>query len=318
MNMQRASVRRSSVACLALALAGAMLLASPGSAQRTAEPATFVAAAARTVAEPRPVAAVIAQPTIGTSIELGRIMGANGGGGGALGAILVMAMDRTPQRLAAGATARAEAQVAPIRAALSGFDTNALAVDATRSAVSGLGWFNAGPTELRTSLVAAEGAPWIRRAVAEAHPAANQFGVVEWRYQMSPDFSQVQVIAIVELTDRARMSSVYRQQLISIVRLDTPSYVAEQNVARWSANGGQPIRRALDRAFARAGQAIALILDLDQPGYRHATDRRRADRVVAVGYHGPVLLQDAAGPIIWATDSDQNLAAFVAVQTASE
>lgn len=296
-------------------MAGALLLASPAAAQRASGPTPYLATASRTIAEPRPVAAVTAQQSIGTSIELGRVLGANGGGGGALGAILVMSMDRTAERLTDSATARAEALAAPLRESLAGFDVDALALDATRSATSGPAWFNAGETELRANT--APNTPSVRRLFAERHSQASELAFVTWRYQMSPDFSQVQVIALVELIDGTRLTPRYRQQLISIVRLDRPSYVPAENVARWSANDGQPVRQALSKAFARAGEAIPRILELDEPGFTHATDRRRTDRVVAVGYHGPVLFQDAAGPVFWASDGDQNLAAFIAVQTAA-
>jgi hypothetical protein len=307
-------------AATTLVAATLLTLAPPAIAQRNAgaSPSPFVTAEMRAANEARPVAALTGQTELATSIELGRVLGPAGGNGGVLGVLIILAMDRTTERLTAAANARADGQIAPLRAALSGFDANALALEATRAGFAGQPWFNAGPAELRVSDPQAEDAPPPQRLFALDHPQASQLGLVSWRYQMSPDFSQVQVIASVEIVDGARQTPRYRQQLISIVKLDRPSFVPEENVARWSANGGAPARRALEMAFARASQTIPRILELDQASYRHATDRRRTDRVIAVGYHGPVLFQDAAGPVFWARDGDQGLAAFVAVQTVAE
>lgn len=317
--MLRASGKRGTrLAATALVAATLLTLAAPTAAQRNAAPSPYVTTELRAASDARPVAALLSQNEIASSIELGRILGPNTGNGGILGAIIIVAMDRTTERLTAAANARAEGHIAPLRAALAGFDSNALAQQATRTALSGLPGFNADATELRVSASQDENAPPPQRQFALDHPQASQLGLVSWRYQMSPDFSQVQVIASVEIVDRARLAPRYRQQLISIVKLDRPSFVPEENVARWSANGGAAARRALQMAFARASQTIPRILELDQATYRHATDRRRTDRVIAVGYHGPVLFQDEAGPVFWARDGDQGLAAFVAVQTVTE
>lgn len=318
-NMPRVSSKRGlRVAVTGLVAAAMLSLAPPAVAQRTAGPSPFVTNDIRANTVVRPVTALVAQTELGTSIELGRILGPNGGSGGLLGALIILAMDRTTQRLTDNATVRAENQIAPLRQAIADFDAHAMAVETTRSAFGGQAWFNPGPTELAISDPKADDAPLLQRSLALAHPQADQLGLINWRYQMSPDFSQVQVIASIEMIDRARLTTLYRQQLISIVKLDRPSFVPEENVARWSANGGEPARRALQMAFARAGQAIPRIMELDHNSYQHATDRRRTDRVIAVGYHGPVLFHDEAGPVFWARDGDQGLAAFVAVQTAAE
>lgn len=319
--MPRGSSKRGPrLAATALVAATLLTLAPPATAQRRAAPgpSPFVTAEIRAVNDARPVAALTSQTELATSIELGRVLGPAGGNGGVLGVLIILAMDRTTERLTAAANARADGQIAPLRAALDGFDANALALQATNAGLAGQSWFNAGPAELRVSDPQAVDAPPPQRLFALDHPQASQLGSVSWRYQMSPDFTQVQVIASVEIIDRARLVPRYRQQLISIVKLDRPSFVPEENVARWSANGGAPARRAIEMAFARAGQTIPRIMELDQAAYRHATDRRRSDRVIAVGYHGPVLYQDEAGPVFWARDGDQGLAAFIAVQTVAE
>ena len=106
----------------------------------------------------------------------------------------------------------------------------------------------------------------------------------------------------------------YAQQLVSIVKLRRPTFVEEDNVAIWAANDAALARTALTLAFARAGEVIPMLLALDAKGYDAATDKN-APSVTSAGYHGPVLLRDAKGPVFYAKDGDQRFAAFVATQT---
>jgi hypothetical protein len=285
-----------------------------GSAQQSAAPTLYIPAEARASTGPRPVAVSVPQNRLSPSVELGRILGPNSGNGGLLGALIIVALDRTTERLADNATSRAQSRLEPLLAALTDFDANVLAFDSTRSALTSASWLGAGALELQSE-TGVESLRTRSRSFAQQHPDARQLIFVNWRYQMSPNFADVQVIAQVELVDATRMRTVYRQQLLSIVQLHRPSFIEEENVARWSADGGALARRALSMAFARAGAVLPAMLALDREGFASLTDRRRTDRAVAAGYHGPVLTRDADGPVFWATDGDQRFAAFVAVQT---
>ncbi|MCB2065192.1 MAG: hypothetical protein KDE15_00970 [Erythrobacter sp.] len=331
----------SSPALAALVLA---LLPSPA----FADPDDYVAPAAREVEPARPLAVMVLQPRVASSIELGRILFPSGGGG-ILGTLIIDGQNNIPERLAASALARAEERIVPLVAVLEDFDVASLAKEATMAAMAETSWLGASPPELyaparpagaaeddgpvyvsttyREGMVGREsndteaGAAWAadvaaaQAAFRAAHADAPELAQVLWRYQMSPDFTQVQVIADVSLSRQG--TGFYNQQLISIVRLNRPSFIEEENVARWADNDGALVQAALASAFARAGEVLPSIMALDQAGFTEATDRRR-ESVTSAGYHGPVLLRDETGPVFWARDGDQGLAAFVTVQVAAE
>ncbi|MFC3100308.1 hypothetical protein [Altererythrobacter lauratis] len=334
---------------VAAAIGGAVLLAwQPAPA--LARPDPFVPAESRQLAAPRPVAVFLPQQRIASSIELGRIA-FPAGGGGALGAIIINGNNDIPERLANSALERAEGWITPLVEALDGFDITPLASNATLAALEQTGWLGTvqldvlngeipqateggskgvlvsttygiglfGPAANSNAAVRATGETItaMERDFAAAYPDAAERAQVLWRYQMSPDFTQVQVIADVTLVRKNAAEPFYKQQVIALVRLPRPSFVEEENVARWAANDGALARAALTSAFARVGQVLPQVLALDREGFAAATDRRRESATVA-GFHGPVLRRDAGGPVIWARDGDQRFAAFVTAQNASE
>ncbi|MXO89473.1 hypothetical protein [Pontixanthobacter aquaemixtae] len=326
-------------------LAPAILLAS-GAQPVHAQTERYVAESARQVEPARPVGSIVPQEQIASSIDLGRIIPNEGGLIGAL-------IDRTPEKLAQNAAAKADGFFAPLRDALDGFDANALASSATSQAVAQTVWFGAGEPALHagTSMAATLNDEksgradstvsmtyWIGAFATEAndtvgaltweqerqqleeefaaqHPDAKELALVTWRYQLSADFTNMQVIA--DLAIRRQNSSVrlYEQQLISIVKLRRPSFVEEENVALWAANDGALARRALEMAFARAGEVLPAILALDEGGYKDAISKKDSETATSAGFHGPVLMRDAKGPVFYARDGDQRLKAFVTVQT---
>lgn len=331
----------------ALAYAGALLAVQ--AAPLRADPLPYLPLDAREAASPRPVGALVPQHRIASSIELGRIAFPSGGGG-ILGTIIIAGENDIPEMLADRAVSRAEAWIAPLVAALGEFDVPTLAGNATMAALGGAGWLGASPPEVlsignvpadaairpvlvtRTYNIGLWGpAPnttpatetWagdvgaMQRRLDDAHADAGERAQVQWRYQMSPNFGQVQVIADVSIRRRGAIGPFYNQQVISVVRLDRPAFVEEDNVARWTANDAALARTALTMAFARAGEVLPCVLALDEAGWRTATDDTR-ESATAAGYHGPVLLRDETGPVFWAEDGDQRLAAFVTVQTIRE
>ena len=320
-----------------------ILLPSPA----FADPNDYVPVDAREVEPARPVAVLLPQSRIASSIELGRIM-FPAGGGGALGLLIINGQNSIPERLAEGALERVETRIVPLLEALDSFDVAPLATGATQVVLENTPWLGAGPPELLSRAPEqpdGEGAStgvsfsnprsgglfeyesnqteaaqaWVantsdlQREFNAAHADAEEVAQFLWRYQMSPDFTQVQVVADVSLFRPGESEAFYTQQLISSVRLRRPSFVEEENVATWAANDGALAKRAIDRAFARAGDMLPHILAQDEAGFEQATDLDR-ESVTAAGYHGPVLFHDDAGPLFWARDDDQNLAAFVATQ----
>lgn len=306
----------------------------------------YVAESARQVEPARPVAVIIPQESIASSIELGRIIANEGGLIGAL-------IDRIPEKLAQNAAAKADGFFRPLANALEGFDANTLATSATAKAVAQTAWFAEGDPVLQpgTSLANTNsneksgGADstvsltyWIgaiateandtvgaltwekeRRRLENEFAAANanakQLATVTWRYQISPDFTNMQVIADIAIRRQNTSDRLYRQQLLSIVKLRRPSFVEEENVAVWAANDGALARTALTMAFARAGEVLPPILALDEQGYKKATKKKGNETATSAGFHGPILLRDDKGPVFHAKDGDQRLNAFVTVQT---
>lgn len=343
--MLRASSKRTAAASAGGALAASLALAFAPTVA-SAQTAPYVAPEARVVEPARPVAAILPQERIAASIELGRILFPSHGGG-ALGSLIIASTDRNPEKLAANAAAKADVQITPLVEALGAFDAGMLAHSATAAALDGSAWIGAGPPELfagmprenvrmpvdsTVSMTFANGsfgseandtpgamrwqdaADHAQRQFAAAHQGASELASVTWRYEMSPDFTFVRVIADIALRKPGAAAPSYGQQLISVVKLHRPGFVEEESVARWAAGDAALARTALTSAFVRAGEVLPHILALDAAGYASATDLKR-ESVTSAGYHGPVLLRDDKGPVFYARDDDQRLAAFVAVQT---
>ena len=312
-------------------LLAATLLAFP-TAPALADPMPYVPIDERQAETPRPVAALLPQMRIASSIELGRIA-FPGRGGGALGAIIVSERNNIPGRLAQSAAERGDEWIAPLVNALGGFAAHELAGKATQAALNDQSWLGASPPTVLSAVPGADAeggeqqpvivsngygdglfgpAPnltasmlnWqgdvaaMQQAFAEANPDAEEWAQVLWRYQTSPDFTQVQVIADIEIMRRGETEPSYRQQVISLVRLNRPSFVEEENVARWAANDAALARASLTSAFERAGEVLGHVLALDEAGWAEASDRKR-ESVTSGGYHGPVLFRDETGPVFW-------------------
>lgn len=326
-----------------MALAASLFTPSPA----LAGPVSSLEVSQREVEPARPVAAIIPQERIASSIDLGRILFPSHGGG-ALGSLIIAGMDRTPEKLAQNAAAKAETQIAPLLEVMSDFDAAAHALKATGAAAAGTGWLGTPEAELyagtaiaQTDAEAGDSTVSMTYATGSfgseandtlgamnwtatrdqlvdnfvaAHPSASELAMVVWRYQMSADFTHVEVIADITLRRKGASDDFYSQQLISVVKLRRPTFVEEDNVAIWAADDAALARRALEMAFARAGEVLPAVLALDAAGLDAATDKGNAS-VTSAGYHGPQLLRDETGPVFFAKDGDQRLEAFVTVQT---
>jgi hypothetical protein len=326
---------------LALALVAAAC-AQPALAQTE----RYVPPAQRTAEPARPLAVVIAQEELATSIQLGRIVPNEGG---LIGAVT----NRRPEILAQNAAAKAHGFAAPLLKAMAGFEARDLALAATERVLAQTPWLGSTPPQVyvgksmavtgqnpmasrgdsTVSMTFEIGAfaseandtvgalSWNRergrleKEFAAAQPGAKDLAIISWRYQVSPDFTNVQVIADVSIRSPGAPQRSYEQQFISLVKLRRPSFVEEENVAIWAANDGAVAREALRMAFARVGETLPAVLALDKLGYANAIDPKRNPRATGGNFSGPQLLRDDKGPVFFAKDSDQRLAAFVAVQT---
>lgn len=341
MNIPSVSAKRWALGSRA-ALAIMMACAAPAVFAQTEG---YVPEEAREVEPARPMASIIPQERIASSIDLGRIIPNEGGLIGAL-------VDRTPEKLAQNAAAKADGFIAPLAAALDGFDANSLANAAAKNILAKTEWLAAGTPALQAgnsisatrNTEASNGADstvsmtyWIgafgteandtvgaltwekerRRLEQEflsANAGASEVALISWRYQLSHDFTNMQVIADVAIVKPSSKARLYEQQLISIVKLRRPSFIEEENVAIWAANNGALARQALEMAFARSGKVLPSILELDANGLKKAT-AKGGETATSAGFHGPVLMRDENGPVFYARDGDQRLKAFIAVQT---
>jgi len=342
MNMPNVSVKRSKLR-VRLALG---LLAACSVQPAFAQTESFIAAEDRVTEPTRPIAVIIAQEELATSIELGRIIPNEGGLIGAM-------VNRAPEKLAQNAAAKAYRFAVPLREALADFDAKPLALAATEQTLSQSDWFAAitpqvypgGSMAITTeNPVAAEGDTtvsmtfalgyigndandtigalnWnkerdrLESEFAAAHAGAEEIAIISWRYQLSADFTNMQVIADIATRRPNTPLRLYRQQLISVVKLRRPTFVEEDNVAIWTANDGALARKALEMAFDRAGEVMPAVLALDKSGYKDATNKKKRPRATGANFSGPQLLRDDKGPVLFAKDGDQRLRAFVAVQS---
>ena len=281
----------------------ALLLAIAWPAVAHATPPVF-AAADRKAATNRPVAVSVPQPRLGTSVEIGRVA-VDGYGGGLVGLLVISAMDDKREVMTAHATGDALTIVGPLADALAPIDIADLALQATRKAMARTAGFDASAI----ALVPALDKPTYAALAAKHH--SSQVGTVTYRTQMSPDFTQLQVIADISVTGLA--GPFYAQRIVSLVELRQRSYAHQENVDRWLDNDGRVAKQALAAAFARFEQVIPTVVGLEPAGYSAKTDSHRTAPAFAAGFYGPTLMRDDLGVVIWS-----KRVGFIAVQPASD
>ncbi|MES2444492.1 MAG: hypothetical protein V4574_16830 [Pseudomonadota bacterium] len=281
---------------------GLALIASGAQAQKIDKATAVVAEQDRHVAEGRAVQVTLQQTEIATTIELGRVATA-GYGGGVIGMILIDTID-DDNRDTMSQTLRAKAQALaePLRLALRDFDVDAVALAATRAGVAKPDWFQA-----REVIGSKE--PWARgRALLLASSDASQFAYVRYRYELSPDFSQIRVIGEITLMPRnaGRPAGVpetlYRQRILSVVQLRTRSYEPRENVALWSAENGKLAKAGLTAAFGQFEQLIPYALGLGQRDIDALMGKKR-EKAFAAGFYGPLIARNTSSSedvLIWA------------------
>lgn len=284
----------------------ALLLALACPAAAHAAPPKVLSTTDRKAATDRPVAVSVPQPRLGTSVEIGRVA-VDGYGGGLIGMIIISAMDDKRQVMTAHAKGEADSIVAPLAKALISTDVADLALQATRKAMARTAGFDAAATALVPGPDAATD------TALAAKYRSSQLGTVTYRYQMSPDFTQLQVIADITVVSTPSLAPLYAQRVVSLVELRQRSYVHQENVDRWLRDDARVAKQALATAFARFEQAIPLVVGLDPAGFALKTNSHRTGPSFAAGYYGPTLMRDDVGVVIWS-----KRIGFIAVQPASD
>jgi hypothetical protein len=260
---------------LAAVVATPAAIAAPKSA---AGPAVL-APAERAVEGGRTVRVGVPQVSIATTIDAGRIA-PNNGGGGLLGAIIIESSDNRRDRIEGSLDQQAEATVRPLRDALLGYDVAALAQTASENGFRSIDWFDA---RSFTRLGDPE---------TPGQNAAAQQAAIDYRYELSHDFTHIRVIADMVIFARnapkAKAPLRYRQTIISLVQLPTRSYDHTQNVRMWSADGGKLAKAALALGFERIGQNLPYVLNLDAAQFAAVTDKKQQGAFFA-GFNGPMI-----------------------------
>lgn len=262
----------------------------------------FLVESERPAPSGRAVLILLVQPDIETSIDTGRV--AADQAGGLIDAIIIGAMDKKKEIMAAKLRSKARDTVRPLHIALATFDVAELALATTKAALAKIDWFHPLPFT-----VSRDGSAPARAAFIEDAPTP-QLATISYRYDLSPDFTQIRVTADLILARRsdakgskapATTATHYRQRIVSIVQLRKRSYIQAENVAAWAADDGALARDALTGAFAEIEQLIPYALALGAADIRAFTDKNRA-KAYAAGLYGPRIEwpdSSSSGVLIW-------------------
>ncbi len=273
---------------LVFALAAALVPQGLIAGQKPPKAPPYLAASLQPVVDGRAVMVELAQPTIGTEIDIGRVAPDMITGGG-LEILFWDHQDTKPLELAAIEERKAEGLVLPLRKALDGLDLGPVALATTTAALGKVGWF--GAREPRLARVSTEG----ERAAFAAISETGQFAVVSYSYTTSPDFTQIRVYAEITIWQKAAPAKggkptgpvlLSRHRVLSLCELRKRSFEQADNVKAWSADGGKLARAALSAAFARLEVLIPRALAMTPLEHAALIDKKRP-KVFAAGFYGP-------------------------------
>ncbi|WP_077147648.1 hypothetical protein [Sphingopyxis sp. KK2] len=284
--------------CLAALLAPAAVDAAP----KPAPVPAVVAERDRTSPGGRAVHVILPQTHIETSIDVGRV--AADYSGGLLDTLIIRSMDDKKEVLSRNQNERTLAAAQPLFSALEGFDVDALALAATRNGLASTAWFQPRPFTLTRDASPAVAAAFVAGA------DTPQLATISYRYDLSPDFTQIRVTADLALAYRpaAKGDKVptvappfYRQRITSIVELRTRAYDPNANVALWSAEGGRLAKTSLAAAFAATEELIPYALGLGAADIK-AFEAKDREKGFAAGLYGPLVARRhrvADDTLIW-------------------
>ena len=269
---------------------GCLLIADPAFAGKEPVAPMALAEHDRVIPGGRAVLVELPQVEIDTEVDIGRVVSdAAQYGGGLLGALILSSSDDKRKRLTGMEAEKAAARVAPLRQAISDFDFDDLAVASTRSALSHLDWF--GAQDPKSSKSPSDGD---RQAVIAA-AGTRQLATITYHYVLSPDFTQIRVVANIMLWQpmvtraggaRPPLIARYGQRITAITELRKRSYDQAENIAQWRADNGKLARTSITAALTRLEQLIPFALDLKQTDI-DAFGQKKADKVFAAGFYGP-------------------------------
>jgi hypothetical protein len=250
---------------------------------------------ARTVEGGRTVQVLLAQGEIKSDINPSNIAAAAGGG-------LMMAL--IDAKVNSDRAKKAEIEIQPLRAALTGYDVDALALDTTKAATADIPWF-----QTQTVAFGRDSSVPGKSAVLSASPT-GELAFFEYTYDTSPDASAVRVVVNIQLAEKAladgakpesRLANkalAYAGSITSIVLLPNPSKAAPDNYARWSANDGQLARKALAAAFGSIRTLIPRALQLSEDDLKTMSTKDKKN-VVRGGFAGRLQEDGPDGALLY-------------------
>lgn len=250
-----------------------------------------MAEADRPAPDGRPVMVVVPVAGIEPEISLGRVISDAAYGGGLLGGLINESRDHKRDDLAKIAMDKARADAEPLQKALKTQDWLAMAERSTQTALARVGWFQA--KDVKVSGTEADADP----ATTGNTAAPAQIATLTYRYRLSPDCTQIKVIAdvVVYLREPAPKNGaakpakpLFRETIGAIAQLAKRSFANAENVAQWTDDDARLGKAAIAGALARIENALAYALD-QSPAQVDALQKSKSDKVFAAGFYGPPL-----------------------------
>ncbi|HEX4694174.1 hypothetical protein [Sphingomonas sp.] len=287
--------------CLSVAAMLTTTLVSAASGDSEVKAPIVVAEQDRSIPGGRAVQVTLVQRDIDVTIELGRVAHSDGNGG-LLGLLVTSSMDRQRRgTMGMDAHDAAERNVLPVRGALADMDVDSLALSTTKAALAKPDWFGA------TDFVASKESS---TAAFQATAGTSQLAYITYRYELSPDFSQIRVYADLRIDRRVPQKvgkivlasgPIYHQRILSVVQLRARTYEPRDNARIWSAANGRLAKAGMTLAFKQFESLIPYALslsDADVKGFAVKT----SEKAFAASYYGPLIVRNAADPddiLIW-------------------
>ena len=268
----------------------------------------FIAEQSRTPTGGRSLQVLVAQAEIKSDINPSNIAVATGGG--LLGALIEAGVNSSRAK-------KAEAAIQPVRAALTGYDADALAVSTSNTALAEVPWFQS-----KSSAFAKDTSVLGKSALLDAS-TTDQVAFFEYSYDVSPDCSSIRVAVNMQLANKAvpegkkpdaRLAAkflAYTQLITSVINLPSPSKEATDNATRWSADNGKLARRALAAGFATLQGLIPRVLGLSEADLASMNGRDKKTALLG-GFRGRIQEENAGGGMLYTGTQ------LVHVQTLSE
>jgi hypothetical protein len=253
--------------------------------------------AARDITGGREVQVSVIQREISTQITQSKVAAATGGG------LLMALIDAgVNQSRAKGA----ESTIGDLRTQLADYDFDAATVALTKGVITQVPW--AGNTAPAFSKERSDAT--MLAALDKA--ATSEVTFFDYYYGLNPQFSELEVIAAVDIGSKAPPAGttaaqrtmfknlVYTRRFVIVTPLSAPSKEKSENVARWSHDKAALARRSIDAALVRL-QALIVKGLLVTPEDEARTNAMKGTTQVGTRI-GKVIDKSDAGTLLQAAD----------------